>query len=71
MPHMRPWTERYEEAKRHVADGRLVLERQRALIDRQKVLKRDTAVSERLLATFERSQEIFEGDLARIRQECE
>ncbi len=67
---LRNRTERYEEAKRHVADGLRVIERQRALTDRQQALRRDTELSERLLAAFERSQGIFEDDLARICKEC-
>jgi hypothetical protein len=39
------------------------------LIERQKVLGRDTTNSEGLLAAFRNSQTIFESYLARIRQE--
>jgi hypothetical protein len=63
------WIERHEQAKRHVEDGQRVVDRQRTLIARQKVLGHDTQMSERLLAAFERSQVIFESDLARIRAE--
>ena len=62
---MRPWTERHAEAGRHVADGRRVIDRQRALIERQTALSSDTQRSKGLLAAFEGSQAIFEGDLAR------
>jgi hypothetical protein len=52
------------QANRHVVDGRRVVERQRALIARQKARGHDTQQSEGLLAQFERSQEMFESDLA-------
>jgi hypothetical protein len=66
---MRTWTERYEEAHRHVVEGQRIIHRQLTLIERQKVLGRDTTNSEVLLAAFRNSQAIFESDLARIRQE--
>jgi len=66
---MRPWTERYAEAERHVTEGQRILDRQRAIIERQRALGSDTQQSEALLAAFERSQAIFEGDLVRIRGE--
>ena len=69
MRTMRPWTERHAQAERHVDDGRRIIDRQRVLIERQKALGSDTAESETLLASFERSQAIFEGDLVRILKE--
>ena len=66
---MRPWPERHAEAERHVADGQRVIDRQRAIIERQQALGSDTQQSQALLAAFERSQAIFESDLARIRRE--
>ena len=66
---MRTWTERHEEAHRHVIDGQRIIDRQLTLIERQKVLGRDTTTSEGLLAAFRSSQAIFESDLARICQE--
>jgi len=68
---MASWRERHDLAARHVADVRLVIDRQRTLIDRQRALGYDTAKSEDLLATFERSQLTFEDDLARIAKERE
>jgi hypothetical protein len=50
-------------ASRHVADGRRVLERQRALITSQRKAGLDTSASEELLDLFERTQAIFEDDL--------
>ncbi len=67
----RTWTERHDEACRHAANGRQVIDRQRDLIKRQKAFGADTTKSEALLATFEQSQAIFESDVARIRQERE
>jgi hypothetical protein len=46
-------------AQRHVEDGRRVIERQRALVAR---IGSQTSVD--LLAVFERTQGIFEADLA-------
>jgi hypothetical protein len=66
---MHTWTERYEEAHRHVIEGQRIINRQLTLIKRQKVLGCDTTNSEGLLAAFRNSQTIFESDLARIRQE--
>jgi hypothetical protein len=63
---MRTWTDRYEQASRRVSNGRVIVDRQRALIEWQRTLGRDTQEYERLLESFERSQEIFESDLARI-----
>lgn len=68
---MRQWTERHQEAQRHVANGQRIIDRQRAIVERLKALKRDTTTSEGLLAAFECSQAIFESDLARIRLERE
>jgi len=66
---MSSWTERYEQAHRHVIDGQRITDRQLTLIERQKLLGSDTTNSEGLLAAFRRSQAIFESDLARILQE--
>ena len=55
-------------AAHHVRSGRLVVERQRALIRRGQEAGRNTDASEDLLALFERTQAIFEDDLARLRR---
>ena len=65
------WSERYRQAQQHVIDGRQRIERQRALVEKQKGRGSDTTESEGLLATFHRSQSIFEDDLARIEHERE
>ena len=51
-------------AQRHVDSGRRVVERQEALVARQKALGSSTILSEQLLSDFRRSQTIFESDLA-------
>jgi hypothetical protein len=63
--------DRYALAQRRAAEGRRIIDRQRLLIQRQKNLGQDTSGSEDLLAAFERSQEIFERDLASFRGERE
>jgi hypothetical protein len=50
-------------ASRHVAEGRGVIERQRALITSQRKAGLNTTASEKLLDLFERTQAIFEDDL--------
>jgi hypothetical protein len=69
FPAMRRWTERFEEACRHVTEGRRIVDGQRALIERQKASGHDTNEFEHLLASFESAQQIFESDLARIQKE--
>jgi hypothetical protein len=63
------WFERYTEACRHVLEGRRAVEKQRKLIAKEKAQGRDTKSYEDLLASFERTQVIFEGDLKRIKRE--
>jgi hypothetical protein len=62
---MRNLNELIELASRHVEQGRHILQRQRDLIES------GTSVpgALELLATFERSQAIFEDDLARLMSE--
>jgi hypothetical protein len=66
---MDTWEKRHAVAERHVTDGRKAIDHQRSIIARQKALRVNTEASEALLAAFERSQEIFEGNLARLLQE--
>lgn len=68
---MLTWTQRYSQADQHVREGRSTIQRQRALIDRQRALGRDTMESKKLLATLEQSQMVLERDLERIRNEPE
>ena len=63
------WEDRHEQALRHVLRGRIIIERQRALIERRKALGADTKQSEELLDRFEASQVIFEEDLHRFSRE--
>ena len=52
--------DRIEQATRHVETGRRILARQREIV----AAGRLGAASRELLAVFERSQDIFENDLA-------
>jgi hypothetical protein len=63
--------ERHAIAQHRVAEGQSLIERQRSLIRRQNLLGNDTTEAEELLVKFERSQAVFEYDLARIRAEGE
>jgi hypothetical protein len=53
-------------ARRHVLEGRKIVERQRRLIEQKKRLGTDTSHSESLLRSFEQSLITFEDDLAAI-----
>jgi len=64
VPHMEQWLERRALALRHVENGRRIVDRQRTLIGRCKVLGINTELAESLFLAFERSQIIFEHDLA-------
>ena len=55
-----------DDARRHVAFGADILSRQRNVIERLKRHGLDTEESERMLAQFERTQELFEEDLDRL-----
>ena len=45
---------------------RLLIERQKEVVERHRVEGRDTKPAEDLLAAFERSQKVFERELARL-----
>ena len=66
---MDQWEKRHALARHHVSVGRSAIDRQRSIIAKQKSLRMNTQASEDLLAAFERSQEIFEGNLTRVLQE--
>ena len=66
---MMPFAERLAMAERHVKNGRAVIERQRQLVSLQTARGRHTASSQHLLEQFERSQAIFEQDLAWLKAE--
>jgi hypothetical protein len=61
---MEHWLARRAVAVRHVEGGRRIVDRQRALIARCKALGVNTDEAKNLLVAFERSQTIFEQDLA-------
>lgn len=61
--------QRIEGARRHVADGRKMLERQRALIDHLRNARHRHRRA--VLVVFEKSQTIFEADLDRIQREMD
>lgn len=50
-------------AKRRVDAGELRLTRQRVIIDRLRVMERDSSDAETLLVEFEKQQTIFRADL--------
>ena len=56
--------ERIASGRRHIAGGRLLTEHQRKMIERYKAEGRDTKAGEDLLAVLERTQKVFEHDLA-------
>ena len=56
--------ERRERAQRHVEWGRLVIAWQKQLIEKLTAEGRDTTAADQLLAVFERTQKVFEHDLA-------
>jgi hypothetical protein len=53
-------------AERHVRDGRVIVSRQRLLIERRQELGEGTEASRELLVDFERPLAIFERDLKRL-----
>jgi hypothetical protein len=55
-----------ERARRHVELGRLLIERHKEMVERHRVEGRDTTPAENLLAALERTQQVFERDLARL-----
>jgi hypothetical protein len=59
-------TEYIERARRHVQLGGATIERHKKLLESHRIEGRDTKPAEDLLAAFERSQKVFEHDLARL-----
>jgi hypothetical protein len=55
-------------AQEHVLRGRVIVEKQRQLVSRTKVLGNDCGQAERLLVQFEETLAIFERDLADLTQ---
>jgi hypothetical protein len=56
--------ERRTRARRHVEWGRLVIARQQQYLNELKESGRDTEAAEKLLLVLERTQKVFEYDLA-------
>ena len=58
--------ERLALARRHVEAARLTIVRQRQMVEKFKAKRRDTKAAEELLAVLERTQKVFERDLAEL-----
>jgi hypothetical protein len=63
---MMSWTERRAVGLKNVENGRRAVEWQRGLVNRLRLGGFDTVQAEELLRHFERSQCIFEEDLAEL-----
>ena len=59
-------TEYIEKLRRHVELGLQLIERQKEMVERHRSEGRDTKPAEDLLAALERTQKVFERDLARF-----
>ena len=55
-----------ERARQFGEITRLLIERQKEMVERHRVEGRDTKPAEDLLAAFEQSQKVFERELARL-----
>ena len=60
------FTKYIERARQFGEVTRLLIERQKEIVERHRVEGRDTKPAEDLLAAFERSQKVFERELARL-----
>ena len=58
--------DRIGQAQRHVEWGRFAIVRQREMVERHRAEGRDTKLAEDLLSVFERTQKVFERDLAEL-----
>jgi hypothetical protein len=63
---MMSWTQLRAQALKNVENGRRAVEWQLGLLDRLRLGGFDTVRAEELLRHFERSQSIFEKDLAEL-----
>ena len=68
MPSDEQVTEYIEQARRHVEMGRLLIKRQKEMVERHRVEGRDVKPAQDLLAAYERTQQVFERDLTRLEQ---
>ena len=57
---------KYIERARRQELGRLLIERHKEMVERHRVEGRHTTPAENLLAALERTQQVFERDLARL-----
>jgi len=60
------FTKYIERARQFGEVTRLLIKRQKEMVERHRVEGRDTKPAEDLLAAFERSQKVFERELARL-----
>jgi len=58
--------DRIERARRHVEWGRFAIVRQKEMVERHRAERRDTKPAEDLLSALERTQKVFERDLAEL-----
>jgi hypothetical protein len=58
--------ERIRTARRHLEFGRTMIEYYKGLLEKFRAESRDTTPVEHVLEAFERSQRVFEGDLAEL-----
>jgi hypothetical protein len=71
MADMDTWTKRHAIAQRHLETARQAIDHQRLIVASQQALRLNTQASQDLLTVMERSQEIFEGNLAGLLRERE
>ena len=57
---------RIEQARRHIQVGRLLIERQKEMVERHRFEGREHKPAQDLLTELERTQEVFERDLTRL-----
>jgi hypothetical protein len=55
--------DRLQMARRHVVEGRKIIDAQQAVIARLRAMGEDTSTDERILRRFEQNQAMFEEDL--------
>ena len=58
---------RIERSRHHVELGRLLIERQKEMVERHRLEGRDTKPAQDLLTALEHTQEVFERDLTRLK----
>jgi hypothetical protein len=63
--------ERIERARRQVELGRIAIARQKEMVERHRAEGRDWKPAENLLSVLERTQKVFERDLAELEKSHE